>query len=277
MIYEKGFIYISFNDYNKEDKLYITQCGWQNHGICPTINGDIKTDFVVHIVADGEGEYEVKNNKFTVGKGVAFLLRPLEKIRYYSINNSAWTYFWIGFAGSEAENIISQVFYKDNHIIKLNDNKKLIKAIQDIIDIKLHNENRNYRVQSLFYDFIDNLLQQSKSYTGGLQSRNQKVQDFINYLKKNYSKDLSVSTISKDLGMERTTLYKLVNKEFGMSVQEYVLSFRLEIAETLLHSTSRTISEICYMSGFRNYSNFSKSFRKKLGVSPKKFRQRDNL
>ena len=87
----------------------------------------------------------------------------------------------------------------------------------------------------------------------------------------------TISNISKDLGMERTTLYKLVNKEFGMSVQEYILFFRLEVAETLLHSTSRTISEICYMSGFKNYSNFSKSFKKKLGVSPKKFRQRDNL
>jgi AraC family transcriptional regulator len=60
---------------------------------------------------------------------------------------------------------------------------------------------------------------------------------------------------------------------FGQSPYQFLKTQRLERAQTLLHCTSATVTEIALHVGFTSLSTFSWTFRQYTGYSPEQFRQ----
>ena len=60
-----------------------------------------------------------------------------------------------------------------------------------------------------------------------------------------------------------------------MSIQEYIIEFRMKKAEELLKTTDSKIRDVAFQIGYKDELYFSKVFKKRFGVSPKTFR--DNL
>jgi len=83
--------------------------------------------------------------------------------------------------------------------------------------------------------------------------------------------DFSISEMANQLHFTPTYLSKLFKKEVGMSMQLYILNLRLEFAADLLMGCSLSINEIAAESGFNTASYFIKQFKKKYGVTPKKY------
>lgn len=54
--------------------------------------------------------------------------------------------------------------------------------------------------------------------------------------------------------------------------EEYLILHRLQRASRLLRETSRSVTEICFDAGFESLSSFSSLFRRRVGVSPRDFR-----
>jgi len=64
----------------------------------------------------------------------------------------------------------------------------------------------------------------------------------------------------------------LPKSETGKNAQEHIHFFLLELAKNLLVSAEKRINEIAYDLGFEYPQNFSKLFKKKVGLSPTDFR-----
>lgn len=87
--------------------------------------------------------------------------------------------------------------------------------------------------------------------------------------------ELNADTIAKEHGLSTRYLQKLFEAA-GDSVSQYVKNRRLERCRLDLRSplhAQRTISEILYQWGFNDSATFSRSFREKYGISPRKYRQ----
>ena len=54
---------------------------------------------------------------------------------------------------------------------------------------------------------------------------------------------------------------------------QYIINYRISLAETLLKTTDNTIEEIAYACGFEDVSYFYRCYKKIKGVSPKKSRK----
>lgn len=77
--------------------------------------------------------------------------------------------------------------------------------------------------------------------------------------------------------------YEYVSRSFrrylGMTLGEYIWDTRLTYASNLLLHSFRSVTDICFASGFSNVSWFYTQFEKKFGVPPRLFRiqkKRDN-
>lgn len=95
----------------------------------------------------------------------------------------------------------------------------------------------------------------------------------VEYIHRNYYRDLSITEICEKFGFERSTLYRMFIREFGVSTQEYILIYRLEVAENCITHTSMSFKTIAIDCGFNNYAHFSGSFKRYKGVSPKEYRE----
>ena len=93
------------------------------------------------------------------------------------------------------------------------------------------------------------------------------------YIQKNLSSGISLSALSAELNMSKTTINRYLKRHVGMSTQEFVRKIRTEVAKSYLAMTEINIREIAFMVGIPDYNYFSKFFRAQTGISPSKYRQ----
>ncbi|MDD5862077.1 MAG: response regulator [Prevotella sp.] len=85
--------------------------------------------------------------------------------------------------------------------------------------------------------------------------------------------ELSVETMSHDLGMSRVKLYRRMVAVTGKTPSEFIRLIRLRHAEQLLMKSQLTISEIAYRVGFSSQRYFSKCFKELYGYMPSQYKK----
>lgn len=83
--------------------------------------------------------------------------------------------------------------------------------------------------------------------------------------------DYSVETMSRDLGMSRTLLYKKILALTGKPPLAFLRTLRLKRAALLLNKSQMNVSEIAFQVGFNDPKYFSKHFKNEFGVLPSKY------
>ena len=92
----------------------------------------------------------------------------------------------------------------------------------------------------------------------------------ILYIQDNYSGDLTRKTLSTVTGINERTLCDHFKNVTGMTTNQYILTYRLSVAKNLLMSGMQTTA-VSEKTGFDNYSNFSRTFKNHVGLSPKQY------
>ena len=85
------------------------------------------------------------------------------------------------------------------------------------------------------------------------------------------SPEYSIETMSQDLGMSRTLLYRKILALTGKPPLEFLRSLRLKRAALLLTKSQLNVSEIAFQVGFNDPKYFSKHFKNEFGVLPSKY------
>ena len=83
--------------------------------------------------------------------------------------------------------------------------------------------------------------------------------------------NFDIDKLATALKMSRRQLYRKLNALTNQTAHDFITNTRLDHAAALLVTGEFTISEIGYKVGFSEPSNFSRSFTKKFGKSPKKY------
>ena len=94
------------------------------------------------------------------------------------------------------------------------------------------------------------------------------------YLHTHYSEKITVETLASRFATNRTSLNNTIREHSGLSAKAYLNYIRLEVAASLLRNTELSVSEISDRIGIEDIAYFSRSFKKKNGLSPSEFRGR---
>lgn len=100
--------------------------------------------------------------------------------------------------------------------------------------------------------------------------RHAQVDEILSYINQHLAEDLSIPAIASHFYLSDSYLHRIFRSTTGTTVNQYIITKRISRAKVLL-SEGRSVSETCGLCGFRDYSNFFKSFTKIVGISPKKY------
>lgn len=131
-------------------------------------------------------------------------------------------------------------------------------------------------VEILFIEFMilltrsmqDNQLRQLHA------TYDEKIQQLIEYINNNLGDELSIEQLAQRAYLSKYYLMRKFKSDTGYSIHQYITSKRLLLARQLLKTTEQSITEICYTCGFRDYSAFSREFKKQFKITPKEYRKK---
>ncbi len=99
------------------------------------------------------------------------------------------------------------------------------------------------------------------------------IEKLNEYINENITNSqLDVETLCVNMAMSRMQLYRKIKMLTNYSPNEYVRVIRLRKAKELLTTTTLSITEICYMTGFSSPSYFAKCFKSFTGELPSAYR-----
>lgn len=96
------------------------------------------------------------------------------------------------------------------------------------------------------------------------------------YIHTHYADELSLKDIADAGTMSIAQCNRCFNKMLNVTPYEYLIQYRLQNATNLLKDTTLNVTEISEIVGFNNVTHFIQSFKKVYGVSPKKYRMRED-
>ena len=99
------------------------------------------------------------------------------------------------------------------------------------------------------------------------------VQKVEVYLSQNYTRNITLDTMSRELGICKTKLCSIASEiEPGGTINHLVAHKRMQQAKILLRNSEMTISEVSEAVGLSNYNYFSRIFKKYYGLTPREYR-----
>lgn len=112
-----------------------------------------------------------------------------------------------------------------------------------------------------------------KEEVSGMKSTDEKFLEKLETIVKNKiaESDLSVETISQEIGISRSQLQRKLKQLTNQNPSDYIKTTRLRHAAWLLSYKNLSISEVSYATGFSSLSHFSNSFKDFYGMSPSRY------
>ncbi|MEA4965937.1 MAG: AraC family transcriptional regulator [Oscillospiraceae bacterium] len=94
-----------------------------------------------------------------------------------------------------------------------------------------------------------------------------KIIAILQYLNLHLAEPLSIDELAARFYISKFHMMRRFKEETGYTIHSYVTEKRLLLARQLLGSGG-SVTEICYLAGYQDYSTFSKAYRKRFSASP---------
>lgn len=263
-----------FDSFDNESELNVFFAGHQQCDPYYSFKGR-RDHFIIHYIVSGSGYLWINGSRYKLGKGCSFIITPMQKNKYQASSKDPWKYRWVGFSGTKAREIMSTAGeIGNNNIFRQQYTEEKERNYIDLYNIMERKEN-GYRmkVKSLFYDILWLLLEDKRTQPTIVGKRVDYVQTCKDYIERSFDQKISISNIAELLGVNRSYLTQKFKKETGVSVQQFLISIRMEKAKDYLTNSGYLIGEIANSVGYSNYNAFVKTFKIFTGYSPSDYRE----
>jgi len=169
--------------------------------------------------------------------------------------------------GLKYKKLYSKQNLTPNELIILNQifNRKLNNKL-DIIYVKA-------KILELFTFYFNNNIDINNQKSEQLKDKRliEKIKKAKEILIANIDEPPSINELSDQVLLPVNVLKKGFKELYGESVYKYILSYKLELARQLLLSKKFSVKEISYKMGYSAPTHFVVAFKKKFGITPKKY------
>ena len=100
------------------------------------------------------------------------------------------------------------------------------------------------------------------------------VEALDSYIRENVSDEISNTEIGAIFGYHPFYVSKVLKDKKGVTLRQYIISYRLKLARRMLELTDKSTADIAEACGFTDASYFAKTFKSTFGETPKEYRNK---
>ena len=270
--------YIFSNDFYRNIDAMIYTCGYENCAPGHSYGPILRNGYLIHYVLHGMGIYKARGNLFRLKEGDAFLICPGELIYYEADAHTPWSYTWIGMQGIKIKGYLERTTLPEKLVVHYGKDEQLARCHEKMAEADRLAQNRDLMMNSILYEYL--FLLTSK-FPGNAYAEQEKkgghAEAALQYIEEHYCDPITVGEIAAHLGINRSYLHRVFKSLTGVSIQSYLLDYRIRQACILLRSTDLSVRVIAHSVSFIDPLYFSRIFRQKVGISPSQFRKATSL
>lgn len=137
---------------------------------------------------------------------------------------------------------------------------------------KIYSSRTIQEIRKMLNNVIDNM---EKQFPKEAFNYRHEIELVKSYVYENYGKDLSLDILAEYVYMTPSYLSSMFKKETSVGINGFIKNYRMEKAKDMLENTNVRIKEIGNIVGYSNTSYFCQSFKEFYGLTPEKYRQKD--
>lgn len=251
----------------------IDHCGYDLHSYLLSKNKPI-THYGLFVIFDGHGEYILNGKHYPIENGDVCYIPRGTPYTTRSNESDPFKLYYLAFNSSDGISILNHLgFSESNPVIHTKSDyiKKKFAQIYKLLSYDSFNNvlKANMLLLDVFYFFSKQIDENNEINT----YKNQFVKRTEEIIQQNYTTDLSVDSIAKQLHLNRTYLSHLFALIKGITIKQFITVCRIDKAIELLGNTELTVAKIAQEVGFNDSVSFYRQFKKLNGVSPKQYQQ----
>ncbi|NOW87158.1 two-component system response regulator YesN [Clostridium beijerinckii] len=137
---------------------------------------------------------------------------------------------------------------------------------------KIYSSRTIQEIRDILNNVIDNM---EKQFSKESFNHRHEIELVKSYIYENYGKDLSLDILAEYVYMAPSYLSSMFKKETSVGINVFIKNYRMEKAKDMLENTNIRIKDIGNIVGYSNTSYFCQSFKEFYGLTPEKYRQKD--
>ncbi|MCD7736512.1 MAG: AraC family transcriptional regulator, partial [Lachnospiraceae bacterium] len=102
----------------------------------------------------------------------------------------------------------------------------------------------------------------------------QTIEDALAYINEHFAEPLTLEILSRNAHLSPCYFTRIFTSETGFSPHQYLIATRINYAKYQLDTTSESVKNIAFSSGFNSESNFCITFKKWEHMTPSDYRNR---
>lgn len=260
---------------------YIFHCHWHN-----------EQEFL--FCTEGSALFQVGTSYYEVAAGEGLYIPAEELHAAHSIDYSSYTFSAVVFSsellhsstydvlqGKYIDPLVNRQYIFPVHIKGIAHwEKEMLILLREIVEI---NEQKCYghelETKGRLYLVLSKLL--ANSYPSTHNSEHSKntcraelLKTVLHYIQSNYQDKIRLGNLASLVNMSDGHFCRFFKKIMNRTPVDYLNCFRVQKAAMLLKNSDKKIYEIALDVGFDSFSHFIAIFRKYMGCTPSKYRQK---
>lgn len=245
-------------------------------------------------ITEGEIEIMTPNQTYLFHRGDAFFINANI---LHAIKDSAWKHgpfldshlFHPTFLSGHFKSIFEQKYIDPvikNHKFDIigfygenTAHRKIIDKLRAVSRLQ-EEEDREFQTRNLFSEIWLLLMKEIKRLEeNGTPVRlvsQERIQTMLAYIHQHYMEKITLEEIASSASVSKRECMRCFQNSIKKTPFEYLLEYRIQMAEQLLRQTNEPITAIALQTGFSNSAYFGKIFKKLREMSPGAYRSQNH-
>ncbi len=224
--------------------------------------------FEIEYVISGSGYCIIDGMRYPIRENVLFFMTPAN-IHAVETDNAHIINLMFPYNLSSTNSLYSLVVQNNSPSYELTpkDGQLIYSLLLEIIDA----------VNTEKYEYAIHFLSPVVRKLASLSNTNEpKPISYITrallFIVEKFNTHISLNDVASHVGLSSSYLSMLFQQQTGENFKTYLNNMRFDYATKLLTFSDLSIQEVCIQSGFQDYPNFTRQFKKIYGETPNSYR-----
>lgn len=227
----------------------------------------------LHFVLDGCGEMACNGTPSVVSGGELYIFWPGNHIQYHDYPGTPWRYQWLNLDGHRVTTILGRAgLHPGRNHYPLPATSHALRWLATTGPALARRETPPALPLTAAWELVEALRQDLRP-VGRRPVPLPLAQACRTLIDAQYMNPLSVEQMARDLGADRTTLFRQFRRRYSLSPKAYLMQVRLAGALELLRTTDLPVKSVAQRSGFTDAQYFNRVFRQHYQTTPQRWRE----